>query len=90
MRAVRYICGSAPTTTASTHAELLIYLVDNIWQHRTGDEPIGKSHPHRADDSAGILRLSARKNFTMQWFAREILFMNPDYLSRKIEKDDRG
>ena len=23
--------------------ELLIYLVDNIWQHRTGDEPIGKA-----------------------------------------------
>ncbi len=85
-----HICGSAPTTTAFHHAELLIYLVDNIWQHRTGDEPIGQSHPHRADDSAGILRLSARKKLHYAVVRAEILFMNPDYLSRKIEKDDRG
>ena len=86
MRAVRYICGSAPTTTASTHAELLIYLVDNIWQHRTGDEPIGKATRTEQMILREFYAYLPEKNFTMQWFAREILFMNPDYLSRKIEK----
>lgn len=83
---MRYICGSAPTTTASTHAELLIYLVDNIWQHRTGDEPIGKATRTEQMILREFYAYLPEKNFTMQWFAREILFMNPDYLSRKIEK----
>ena len=43
MRAVLTSAAVRRPRQPSTHAELLIYLVDNIWQHRTGDEPIGKA-----------------------------------------------
>ncbi len=86
VRAIRYICGSAPTTTASTHTELLIYLVDNIWRHRTGDEPIKKVTRNEQMILREFYSHLPEKSFTMQWFAQQILFMNPDYLSRKIEK----
>lgn len=88
VRAVRYICGSTPTEipTAATHANLLTYLVDSIWQHRTGDEPLGKATRTEQLILREFYAHLPEKEFTMQWFAREILFMNPDYLSRKLQQ----
>ena len=86
MRAVRYICGTAPATDAADHAGLLPYLVDNIWQMRAGDEPVGKATRTEQTILREFYAHLPEKDFTMQRLAREILFMNPDYLSRKIEK----
>lgn len=88
VRAVRYICGSAPTEmpTAAIYADLLTYLVNPIWQHRTGDEPLGKATRTEQLILREFYAHLPEKEFTMQWFAREILFMNPDYLSRKLQQ----
>lgn len=86
VRAVRYICGTAPDTDAVTYAELLGYMADNIWQHRTGGEPQGKATRTEQLILREFYAHLPEKDFTMQRFAREILFMNPDYLSRKLQQ----
>lgn len=86
MRTVRHICGTAPTTEAASHGALLAYLADNIWQHRTGGEPIGKATRTEQTILREFYAHLPEKDFTMQRFAREILFMNPDYLSRKLQQ----
>lgn len=86
LRAVRYICGSAPAQPAATHADLLAYLADNIWQHRVGDAPTSKATRTEQTILREFYAHLPEKDFTMQRFAREILFMNPDYLSRKLQQ----
>ncbi|WP_455501329.1 response regulator transcription factor [Gemmiger sp.] len=86
VRAVRYICSTAPDTDAVTYAELLGYMADNIWRHRTGGEPQGKATRTEQLILREFYAHLPEKEFTMQWFAREILFMNPDYLSRKLQQ----
>ena len=85
LRAVRYICGSAPEPPAA-QAELLAYLADNLWQHRTGGEPMGKATRTEQLILREFYTHLPEKDFTMQRFARDILFMNPDYLSRKLQQ----
>ena len=86
MRAVRYICGSAPDTQAAGYAGLLGYLADSIWQHRTGGEVMTKSTRTEQLILREFYSHLPEKELTMQWFARDILFMNPDYLSRKLQQ----
>lgn len=85
-RAVRYICGTTPELPAATHAGLLAYLADTIWQHRNGGEPLGKATRTEQMILREFYAHLPEKDFTMQRFAREILFMNPDYLSRKLQQ----
>ena len=86
LRAVRYICGSTAEPSDATHAGLLTYLADNIWQHRMGGEPLSKATRTEQTILREFYAHLPEKDFTMQFFAREILFMNPDYLSRKLQQ----
>lgn len=86
MRTVRHICGTAPATEAASHGVLLAYLADNIWLHRTGGEPAGKATRTEQMILREFYAHLPEKDFTMQRFAREVLFMNPDYLSRKLQQ----
>lgn len=86
MRAVRYICGTAPEITGSDRAGLLGYLANTIWQHRIGGEPVGKAKRTEQLILREFYIHLPERDFTMQRFAGEILFMNPDYLSRKLQQ----
>ena len=77
---------AAPDTQAAGYAGLLGYLADSICQHRTGGEAATKATRTEQLIPREFYSHLPEKELTMQWFARDILFMNPDYLSRKLQQ----
>lgn len=85
---LRYLCDTNAVPQGSDYASLLRYLVDEIWTYRAKDDEkmLGKAQRTEQLILREFYANLPDKNFTMQIFSQDKLFMNPDYLSRKLQQ----
>lgn len=78
------LCGTTVKPQTADYTKILHYVVDTVWKHRTESVALTKSERTNQEILREFYGNLPDMDFSMQKLSREILFMNPDYLSRKL------